>query len=112
MNTQAYYPITKEQLQLKEDSTELRNIILEERRRESASIYISGILKKICDDIIDMLFDTINNKTTNNQKYVYYFNQLENNYVLKVIKDELKVRFPGCVYELDSEKKFVSIDWS
>jgi hypothetical protein len=32
--------------------------------------------------------------------------------VLKVIKDELKVRFPGCVYELDSEKKFVSIDWS
>lgn len=111
MNTQSYYPITKEQLQLKEDSTELRKTILEERRREDSSIYISGILKNICDKVIDMLFDTINNKITE-QKYVHYFDQLENNYVLKVIKDELKVRFPGCVYELDSEKKFVSIDWS
>ena len=111
MNTQAYYPITKEQLQLKEDTTKLTEMILEERRRESSSIYISGILKKICDDIIDMLFATIDNKSKE-QKYVYYFNELENNYVLKVIKDELKVRFPGCVYELDSEKKFVSIDWS
>ena len=111
MNTQAYYPITKEQLQLKEDTTELTKMILEERRREDSSIYISGILKKICHDIIDMLFATIENKSKE-QKYVYYFNQLENNYVLKVVRDELKVRFPGCVYELDSEKKFVSIDWS
>ena len=111
MNTQSYYPITKEQLQLKEDTTELKKMILEERRRESASIYISGILKKMCDDIIDMLFATIENKSKE-QKYVYYFSAFENNYVLKVIKDELKVRFPGCIYELDSEKKFVSIDWS
>jgi hypothetical protein len=111
MNTQSYYPITKEQLQLKEDTTELKKMILEERRRESASIYISGILKKMCDDIIDMLFATIENKSKE-QKYVYYFSPFENNYVLKVIKDELKVRFPGCIYELDSEKKFVSIDWS
>jgi hypothetical protein len=111
MNTQAYYPITREQLQLKEDTTELTKMILEERRRESSSIYISGILKKICDDIIDILFATIDNKSKE-QKYVYYFSEFENNYVLKVIKDELKVRFPGCVYELDSEKKFVSIDWS
>jgi hypothetical protein len=28
MNTQSYYPITKEQLQLKEDTTELKKMIL------------------------------------------------------------------------------------
>ena len=80
MNTQAYYPITREQLQLKEDTTELTKMILEERRRESSSIYISGILKKICDDIIDILFATIDNKSKE-QKYVYYFSEFENNYV-------------------------------
>jgi len=85
---------------------EFKKDIESKQRLELSNRYISSILVEICEKLL-LIVDE--NKT---MKYVHYFNELENNYVLKRVKDSLKEKFPYCTFELDSEKKFVSIEWN
>ena len=82
---------------------ELSKKILEYKISEESNIYINGIIIEICNEIL---------KNSNTQKYKHQFNIFENNYVLKKVKDILLIKFPLFEIELDSEHKFLLIDWS
>jgi len=95
LNIELFQPLTK----FKKD-------IEDNQKLESSNRYISSIIVEICEKLLLIVEE---NKT---MKYVHYFKELENNYVLKRVKDSLKEKFPYCTFELDSEKKFVSIEWN
>lgn len=81
--------------------------ILEYKNLESSKQYISSIIVEISSKIADILL-----KDPNMKIYKHQFNPLENNYVLKKVKDTLINQFPILQIELDGEYKFLIIDWS
>jgi hypothetical protein len=93
-------------IELFQPLTEFKKDIENTQKLESSNRYVSSIIIEICEKLLLVIEE---NKT---MKYVHYFNELENNYVLKRVKDSLKEKFPYCIFELDSEKKFVSIEWN
>jgi hypothetical protein len=93
-------------IELFQPLTEFKKDIEDKKKLESSTRYISSIIVEICEKLLLIVEE---NKT---MKYVHYFNELENNYVLKRVKDSLKEKFPYCIFELDSEKKFVSMEWN
>lgn len=98
--------ISEEKIKLFQPYDNFKKDIQNIQKLESINRYISSIIVEICDKIQLIIEE---NKT---MKYVHYFNELENNYVLKRVKDSLKEKMPYCTFELDSEKKFVSIEWN
>ena len=93
-------------IELFQPLAEFKKDIENKQKLESSNRYVSSIIIEICEKLL-LIIDE--NKT---MKYIHYFNELENNYVLKRVKDSLKEKFPYCIFELDSEKKFVSIEWN
>ena len=81
--------------------------ILEYKNLESSKQYISSILVEISTKIADILL-----KDSSIKIYKHQFNILENNYVLKRVKDSLINQFSNLKIELDGEHKFLIIDWS
>ena len=81
--------------------------VVEYKNLESSKKYISGIIIEICCQISNILLNDPNLKI-----YKHQFNPLENNYVLKKLKDSLINQFSNLCIELDGEYKFLIIDWS
>jgi hypothetical protein len=102
------FPISKAMLQ---EGVELKKNSIRNKHTENSLRYARNIVEKICDEILELLPNS-ENDIKPNTKYVYKFDILENVYTLKVVRDALKSKFPDCVFELDAEHKFVSMDWS
>ena len=102
------FPISKAMLQ---EGVELKKNSLRNKNMENSIRYARNIVENICEEILCSLPDFEGDKKPPT-KYVYKFDILENVYTLKVVRDALKSKFPDCVFELDAEHKFVSMDWS